>query len=122
MPILSHISWFLYEFLDDTRIGSQIVQINATDKDSGENGKIKYTFQRAREEKSRYRRTRFWIDENTGIVYTNETLLDNKNTIAEFTVIATDSGKPPRYSKAALWIDIRPSEAELMKFSSDKYT
>ena len=99
-------------------------QVNATDKDSRQNGRIKYSLQKARDAAQRNARSSFWIDENTGIIYTNETLLSaNKDhAISELTVVATDLGRPSKQSKATVRIEISQSEAEMIRVSSNKYT
>ncbi|CAG7831120.1 unnamed protein product [Allacma fusca] len=107
---------------DDTKPGSQVIQVTATDKDSNQNALIKYALRASKDGKSKGARG-FWIDENTGIVFTNATIpYQHENPFVQMTIIASDSGKPKRSTKATLWIEVRPSESDLLRLTQNKYT
>jgi len=99
--------------------------VNATDKDTGRNALIKYSLHSPKGVRKSSRVTRrFWIDQNTGVVYTNGSFSHRigGKPFVQMIVVATDSGTPARSSQATLWIEIRPLESDTLKFSNSKYT
>ena len=98
-----------------------MIQVEATDKDSGQNARIKYSLRASKDSRSRGTRG-FWIDENTGKVFLNGSVqYQHENPFVHLTVVATDSGKPRNSVKATLWIEIRPAESDLLHISPNKY-
>ena len=109
---------------DDTKAGSEVIQVEAADKDSGQNAIIRYSLRSSKDSRGGgMRGTRgFWIDENTGKVYLNGSVqYQHENPFVHLTAVATDGGKPRNSVKATLWIEIRPSESDLLRFSPSKY-
>jgi len=103
--------------------GTEIAQVVATDLDTSQvNGGIKYSLHVPNLVKSRSLGTRIRIDEETGKIYTNDSFrMGNFEEFIEMTVIVTDGGNPALSAKVTLWIHIRPAEAQLIKFTADKY-
>ncbi|XP_061164091.1 protocadherin alpha-1-like [Saccostrea echinata] len=79
--------------------GKQIIQVQATDKDIGENGQISYFIDPPTD-------NRFSIGHDTGIVTANVDFDREQSVHITFTVRATDHGTPPQNTTANIWLDI----------------
>lgn len=100
---------------DNADPGTEILRLTATDLDSPPHNQIKYSLEIPKSQKSRVLGRSLRIDEATGQIYTNDTLFRKQEILfGEVTVVATDLGKLS--SKATLWIQIHPSDDDVVKF------
>jgi hypothetical protein len=106
---------------DGAKIGSKIGHVNATDKDIGRNGEIAFSLRNPRGAKipgPGFLR----IDETTGVLYLNASATYRpQNPFFQLIAVATDKGKPSKSSDATLWVEVRPSNSHILKFSQAKY-
>lgn len=82
-------------------MGISILTVNATDKDTGTNAEIHYSLLTPMKG--------FTIDERSGSIHVNRSavVLNNPwDQVLDLVVVATDSGKPPLSSSAAVRIHI----------------
>ena len=94
-------SQYIYEasINENNTYGAEIIIVNATDKDIGENGRITYAI-------GNESRLDFEVEENTGLVRAKKTF-DREDVAQEiFKVLAMDHGKPQRTSTATVMLDI----------------
>ncbi|CAG0882382.1 unnamed protein product, partial [Cyprideis torosa] len=97
---------------EDKPIGTSIIQVRATDADSGANAEIEYSVSDSH----------FRID-NIGIIYNNQTLdADDNNAYYEFIVSARDKGDPPNTGTATVRIYTKNKNDEAPRFSQAVYT
>ncbi|XP_027864164.1 protocadherin alpha-3-like isoform X4 [Xiphophorus couchianus] len=88
---------------ENAPIGSKVIQLNATDLDEGENGKVVYSFfKRANFNPSDI----FFINEETGDVSVKIELDYETQSAYEIHVQVTDKGTSPRRSNAKLLIEV----------------
>lgn len=85
---------YLSKVEENTNPGTFVLQVFATDKDTGDNSKIQYTIVSGNEE------GRFVINEATGILSVGASI--DRETVAEFTLVirARDKGNPFKQSEA----------------------
>ncbi|KAK7901830.1 hypothetical protein WMY93_018599 [Mugilogobius chulae] len=76
---------------------TSIITIKATDLDEGDNGAILYTMLGANTDA-------FALDPNTGLIRSRRMLLSSEH--FNFTVVATDQGRPPLWGTASLIITV----------------
>jgi len=114
-------STFSFNVLENITMGTSVFQVQASDSDLGDNGKISYSLDRS---------SPFAIDATTGIIRTTANL--DRETISSYTLTctATDHGKPslakqktihvtvldvndnsPRFEKNEYLVDVREDEA-----------
>ena len=96
---------------EDIPIGTSILQVSASDLDTGKNAEIVYSL--GREE--------FIIDEK-GIIYSNKRLDADINNTYVLTVKATDKGDPPMTGTATVRVYTENKNDEAPNFSQDLYT
>lgn len=96
---------------EDINIGTSILQVSATDQDTGKNAEIVYTVDR----------DDFVID-SKGIIRSNKRLDADMNNTYVFTVRATDKGDPPLTGTATVRVYTENKNDESPKFSQDVYT
>lgn len=96
---------------EDIPIGTSILQVSATDMDTGKNAEIVYTVDR----------DDFVID-SKGIIRSNKRLDADVNNTYVFTVRATDKGDPPLTGTATVRVYTENKNDEVPKFSQDVYT
>ncbi|XP_076325233.1 neural cadherin isoform X1 [Tachypleus tridentatus] len=96
---------------EDISIGTSILQVSASDLDTGKNSQIEYSIER----------DDFTID-NKGIIYSNKRLDADVNNTYVLTVRATDMGDPPMTGTATVRIYTENKNDEPPKFSQDVYT
>ncbi|XP_065814547.1 protocadherin alpha-8 isoform X9 [Labrus bergylta] len=88
---------------ENTKIGTSIITLNATDLDAGQNGKVLYSFSKL----GRGKQTDlFAIDENTGTVTNKKNLDFEENNAFEIRVQASDGASSPLTSHAKLLIEV----------------
>ncbi len=96
---------------EDIAIGTSILQVSASDLDTGKNAEISYSIDR----------DEFTIDEK-GIIYSNKRLDADINNTYVLTVRATDKGDPPMIGTATVRVYTENKNDETPKFSQDVYT
>lgn len=101
----------VYNVLEDIKIGSKIMTINASDADSGINAELEYSIDR----------NEFSID-SRGNIFTNRRLDADVNNTYVLTVTATDKGNPPLKGTAVVRVYTENTNDEAPKFSQDVYT
>ena len=77
---------------EDAKVGSIVSSVEATDIDSGENGRIEFKFSAESMESTGY----FEIDKDTGNIYLRESLENKGGTKHSITIIAKDCGEKPQ--------------------------
>ena len=93
-----------------------MLSINATDADDGENARLRYSLAVSPMDA-------FYIGEDTGVIYTNQTLAFNpRQPVLQLVVRAEDGGRPPMWSVVAVRIQIADVNNHAPKFSQDMYT
>lgn len=90
-----------------------LLTVNATDADAGNNAKIRYSILTPVEGIS--------IDQTKGTLYANKTALSERTTDIELAIIASDMGKPPLSSVAAVRIHINNDRGMLPHFTQEEY-
>lgn len=85
---------------ENATIGSNVLKVFATDRDSSENKLISYKISNDE------MRTYFKLDELSGLLTTRTTLDFEQQQTFEFIIIATDRGKVPRMGSARVRINI----------------
>ncbi|XP_045202941.2 protein dachsous-like [Mercenaria mercenaria] len=95
----------------------RVVQVNATDADSGENARISYSLAPSPSSDS------FYINEHTGVINTNKTILYQANQeIIQLVVIATDNGTLPLSAVVAVYIQLTSVNNYAPKFKENSYS
>ena len=97
---------------EDIPIGTSILKVKATDRDSGANAEIEYSVT----EES------FSVDSSGVITNAKQLDADNNNAYYEFTVSAKDKGEPSRSGVATVRIYTKNKNDEEPKFSQGVYT
>ena len=99
-----------------TEPGYAVLSINATDADKGENARGRYSLAISPTDS-------FYISEETGVIYTNQTLTFNpRQPVLQLVVKAEDRGQPSLSSVVAVRIQIADVNNNAPKFSQDVYT
>ncbi|KAK0175451.1 hypothetical protein PV327_009199 [Microctonus hyperodae] len=83
---------------ENATVGTPILSVNATDADSGENGRIEYSINRRQSD----REEMFRIDQQTGMVYVNKALDFESKQRHELVIVARDVGAQPLEASAFL--------------------
>ncbi|KAG8176879.1 hypothetical protein JTE90_007488 [Oedothorax gibbosus] len=95
--------------------GYRVITVNATDLDSGINAQLLYTM-------STSAMDGFYIDENTGTIYTNKSLaFDPRQHTIQLIVTAVDKGLPPLTAVAAVHIQVVDVNNNAPNFSNLSY-
>ena len=92
---------YVKEILESLLPGASVITLSASDPDRGDNGTVKYSFG-----PSSNASDLFIIDQNTGIIYLNDSITDNIG-IFHLEVIASDQGSPPLNSTTDVYINVR---------------
>ena len=95
-----------------TAIDTSVLEVSATDSDSGQNGEVKYRLDSSD--------VPFRIDSTTGILYVNDTLDTPQD--FRFRVFAEDRGSPVMSSEAIIFISVVRSISITVQFDQGKYT
>ncbi|KAL4230834.1 condensed mesenchymal cell proliferation [Mactra antiquata] len=92
-----------------------VIKVNATDEDAGENSRITYSLVPSLTDA-------FYINEQTGVIYTQEvvTYKDNQEIIL-LVVKATDNGTYPRSADVAVYIQISSVNNYAPEFQKETY-
>ncbi|CAL4103549.1 unnamed protein product [Meganyctiphanes norvegica] len=98
-----------------SRMGTSVVRVNATDADTGNNARIKYFLGTSSD-------AGFYINERTGVIYTNSSIHYNpRQPVVQLVVAARDSGRPSLSAVAAIKIQITDVNDNAPKFSKEVY-
>lgn len=76
---------------ENTTVGTKVIQVFATDIDSGENGRIEYSINRRQSDKDQM----FRIDPQTGVISVNKPLDFETKELHELVIVAKDHGEQP---------------------------
>ncbi|XP_072256548.1 protocadherin Fat 2 [Pyxicephalus adspersus] len=95
--------------------GSEVLRVQATDKDQGLNAKIQYYIQSGNTEGY------FNINEYSGVITVAKTLEQLTKTWIVLTIIAVDQGTPQHQDITTVNLQIKPSEMSPPKFFSREY-
>ncbi|XP_077966243.1 cadherin EGF LAG seven-pass G-type receptor 2-like [Styela clava] len=103
--------------LENVKIGTSVTRIRATDRDSGKNGQIFYTFQGG-DDGSGY----FKIDQSSGVIRTAAGI--DREHIAEYRLVAyaTDRGSPPKQTPVTVVVTVKDVDDNPPQFPSDELT
>ncbi|XP_023247590.1 neural-cadherin, partial [Copidosoma floridanum] len=99
--------------------GSPVIKVQATDKDKGVNGQVKYSIVQQPNQKG----TKFTVDEETGQVSTNK-VFDREGDDGKFvsvTVKATDQGEPSLEGVCSFTVEITDTNDNPPLFDRQKY-
>ncbi|KAL3853661.1 hypothetical protein ACJMK2_017186 [Sinanodonta woodiana] len=97
---------------ENTNVGTSVVQVVATDLDSGDDGKVYY---------SMAANANFYLDSYTGIIYVKSALDYETSTLYSLTILAIDNGTPARTGTATVSVSVtdvndnRPSCSPTLK-------
>ncbi|XP_076876941.1 protocadherin Fat 3 [Brachyhypopomus gauderio] len=100
-------------------IGSVVTQIQASDPDDGENGRVSYSL---------YSEARLplvdvlEIDPDSGWMVTKASVAHLRGTVLSFFVKATDGGVPAKHSLVSAFIHVLPSDANIPTFTQPQYS
>ena len=100
---------------ENTSLGHPVVQVNASDADSGENARISYTILGDPTDT-------FQIHGDTGMIATNAAINYETMHNVKFTVMATDHGMSPRSSTATVVLNIMDVNDEVPRFYHGSYS
>lgn len=94
-------SRYFAQVKENATIGTSILQVFATDLDSGDNGHISYHIDRSRDQLGM-----FDVNPQTGNIYVNKQLDYEKQSTYEVIVVAKDNGSHPLQSSAIVSISV----------------
>ena len=100
-PIFSASRFFARVF-ENATIGTTVLQVSATDMDSGDNGKISYAIDRRRSDP----KSTFNIDEDTGTIYVNKEVDYESQDAYELIVVARDGAAQKLQTTAVVSIEV----------------
>ncbi|KAM9733934.1 protocadherin Fat 3a [Menidia menidia] len=85
---------------EDARVGTTLLQVSATDDDAGRDGEIQYAIHDGSG------LGRFSIDEETGVIYTIDTLDRESEDSYWLTVYASDRGVVPQFTTMEVFVQV----------------
>ena len=100
-PIFNQSRYFARVY-ENATVGTSVIQVQATDRDNGENGKLRYHIDQGRSEAE----NRFEVNPETGIVFVNKPLDYEKKNSYEVIVVAKDNGTQPLQTTAIVSISV----------------
>ncbi|XP_062373889.1 cadherin EGF LAG seven-pass G-type receptor 1-like [Sardina pilchardus] len=98
--------------------GTRVINVKATDTDSGEAGRIKYAMEALFDKRSD---DLFVIDPQTGSIVTAQPLDREVKDTHVFKVTATDHGSPPRAATSYLTVTVRDTNDHSPVFEQSEY-
>lgn len=98
---------------EDAKTQSYVTTVTARDKDSGNNGKVKYTFEGGHSGSGA-----FFIEHSTGVIRTNKNL--DRETVASYDLIAVayDHGTPRKSSTVIVYVELEDVNDSIPEFSA----
>ncbi len=100
-PIFSNSRYFAKIF-ENATVGTSVLQVSASDSDSGDNGKISYTIDRQRSDPQET----FAIDADTGKIYVNKEVDYESQNAYELIVVARDGAAQKLQTTAVVSIEV----------------
>ncbi|XP_075458244.1 protocadherin Fat 2 [Ascaphus truei] len=107
-------SFYEVSLLNSALTGTEVVQVQATDKDQGVNAMIQYSIQSGNTEGF------FTIDTYTGVITIEKTLAPPTKNHFTMTITATDQGIPYLQDTATVHVQVKPSHTSPPKFTSSE--
>ena len=107
-------TFYYVGLLDNTTIGSSVLQITATDADAGANAEIRY-------ETLFSERNAFDVNEDTGIIRSKINLNFQVKQLYMMTVRAWDKGSSPRYTDTSITLEIHDVNENPPVFLAHEY-
>lgn len=101
---------YITQLVETTPPGTSVLQLSATDSDTGTNAELMYALSPITAE--------FTINSTTGTITTLATITPN---VYNFTAIVTDGGQPPQSSSVALTIQVISVNSTLPLFTLSSY-
>ncbi|KAL5011913.1 hypothetical protein ScPMuIL_010464 [Solemya velum] len=105
---------FIAYIYENNENGDNIIQVTATDRDVGNNAKIRYSLGSDAGD-------RVYIETNTGIIHAQKIFDRENETSIEFTVIATDSSPPFHSANARVLLEIKDENDEYPAFAVTRF-
>nr|XP_022919754.1 fat-like cadherin-related tumor suppressor homolog isoform X3 [Onthophagus taurus] len=114
-PVFAQVS-YNEKIIENATIGDKVLQVTATDLDSGDNGRVSYSIIRGDQE------GKFAIDENTGLVTVANKL--DREIVSGYVleVLAKDNGLPVLSRQVLVNIDVADANDNPPMFSQSNYT
>ena len=106
---------FVASVSENSQLNLQFKQINATDKDSGENGRITYSLLVAEGSQ------KFGIFPSDGNMYLRKSIDYEEKSEYTFTVVARDHGQPSRSAEAKVTVYVEDYNDNRPTFSQSQY-
>ncbi len=108
------ISTYYVELKENNHVKAWILQVNATEKDSGRNGEVRYALGQDAHDQ-------FTIDPLSGVVRANAVFDYEQTDQVIFSVIAYDLGDPAQSTTATVVLSILDTNDEPPRFTEDSY-
>ncbi|KAG7251724.1 hypothetical protein CRUP_003331 [Coryphaenoides rupestris] len=108
--------------------GSPLTQIQASDADTGANGRVTYALYTARRGSPWWTCWRCWclgvmqVEADSGWMMTKSAVDHLQGAVLSFFVKASDGGSPARHALASVYVHVLPPDAELPVFSQPQYS
>ncbi|KAG8225974.1 hypothetical protein J437_LFUL006203, partial [Ladona fulva] len=99
-----------------TNSATMVIRVNASDADAGDGARIRYSLSGGGPAAKGFR-----MDELTGIVRANRSLVSLDSPDVHLVVKATDSGRPPLSTVAALRIHVTDTGSNTPRFTQEEY-
>ncbi|KAL3876783.1 hypothetical protein ACJMK2_034577, partial [Sinanodonta woodiana] len=106
--------YYEFEIPENVNTTNQVMNISATDADADTNGKIHYTLIGERDDK-------FKLNQDTGILEMVKTLDRESRAEYKFTIMASDSGSPPRNVNTSVVIKVLDENDNSPRFYGQPY-
>ena len=115
VPIFAH-SFYNFSVTEESNPNTTVGTVLAIDRDSGKNGKVRYTIVGDKAAEALY------VDADTGSIRTRRRLNRRKETSLDFTVIAFDMGTPQLSSSTNVRVDVEDINDSPPKFTQDVFS
>ena len=113
-PPLFPLSAYYESLKENNHVKAWILQVNATDKDSGDNGQVRFALGQDAHDQ-------FTIDPITGVIRANAVFDYEQSDQVIFSVIAYDLGDPAKSTTATVVLSILDTNDEPPRFSQESY-
>ncbi|XP_076815367.1 protocadherin Fat 1-like isoform X2 [Clavelina lepadiformis] len=117
IPVFSQTS-YVARMRETARVGSTVLQITASDADSGANGQIRYTILPNEDSSDA---TFFLLDPDSGVVWTARGLDHESTPKLSFVARATDSGMPMLYTDVTVTLYVDDVNDNPPEFNKETY-
>ncbi|WAR00850.1 DS-like protein [Mya arenaria] len=106
---------FVFHVLENESVNKKVYKINATDKDSGENGRISFSLVNSDG------LDKFGIFPSDGFMYLKQTVDREERSEYTFTVVARDHGQPSKSASAQVTVYIEDFNDNVPEFTQEEY-